>query len=44
MTKRTFSPSVRKKLKKYGFRSRNKSKTGKKVIKRRILKGRKHLS
>jgi large subunit ribosomal protein L34 len=43
MPKRTYQPSARKKVKTHGFRSRNISKKRKKVIKRRILKGRNKL-
>lgn len=44
MPKRTYQPSKRKKAKKHGFRSRNKDKKRKKVIKKRRLKGRKDLT
>ncbi|WKZ25353.1 MAG: 50S ribosomal protein L34 [bacterium] len=43
-TKRTFQPHKKKRIKKFGFMARNSSKGGKKVIKRRILKGRKRLT
>lgn len=43
MPKRTYKPSLKKKLKTHGFRSRSKSKKRKKVIKKKILKGRKQI-
>ncbi|QLG69905.1 MAG: hypothetical protein CH104c_0674 [Candidatus Woesebacteria bacterium] len=42
-TKRTFFPHKKKRVKKFGFRSRTKSKKGRLVLKRRSLKGRKKL-
>ena len=42
--KRTLGGSRRKKIKTSGFMARNKSKSGRKVLKRRRLKGRKKLA
>ena len=42
--KRTYQPKNLKRIKKFGFRARNKTTQGKKVLKRRISKGRKALS
>lgn len=43
MTKRTYQPSVEKRIKTHGFMSRNRFKKGRKLIKRKILKGRKKI-
>jgi large subunit ribosomal protein L34 len=40
----TYNPSVKKRAKKHGFLSRLKTKTGRKIILRRMRKGRKSLS
>jgi len=42
-TKRTFQPHKLKRIKKFGFMKRNSSADGRKVLKRRMLKGRKNL-
>jgi large subunit ribosomal protein L34 len=44
MPKRTYQPSKRKKSKTHGFRSRNKDKKRKLVLKKRIQKGRKKVA
>ena len=42
--KRTYQPKNLKRIKKFGFRARNKNSQGKNVLKRRIAKGRKFLT
>ena len=42
--KRTFQPKKRRRLKKHGFRSKMKTKGGRKLIKRRRARKRRHLT
>ena len=44
MTKRTYQPKIRRRLRVHGFRKRMKSKGGKLVIKKRRAKGRRSLA
>jgi len=42
--KRTFQPKKGRRLKKHGFRSKMKTRGGRKLLKRRRQRGRKHLT
>ena len=44
MPKRTYSPSKKKRARKFGFRARMKTKDGRKILSNRRKKGRKKLS
>ncbi|MEE8385431.1 MAG: 50S ribosomal protein L34 [Dehalococcoidia bacterium] len=44
MPKRTYQPKKRRRLRRHGFMARNRTRSGRAILKRRFLKGRRRLA